>query len=184
MNDIRAVFDVKERMPERLGYPDKLTTSGIPVSMFQQYQLNGKKDRTTGKKDSYHGFARIDEFGAPGTSELSDGRQKWISAAGRNNGKRWKAMREKTIELKLIQAVKGMRGIAPKFTSPGYVGVPDRLVLLPGGHMAFVEVKAPGMQLRPLQVKQKRQLEALGFSVYCIDHPDQIGGVLDEIRTS
>jgi len=45
----------------------------------------------------------------------------------------------------------------------------------------FVETKAPGHVLRPLQVKRKRQLEALGFSVYCIDQREQIGGVLDEV---
>ena len=93
-------------------------------------------------------------------------------------------MREKAIEQQLRTTVKGMGGIALKFISPGMSGVPDRLVLLPGKHLAFVEVKAPGETLRPLQVKRKRQLEALGFSVYCIDHPDQIGGVLDEIRSS
>ena len=93
-------------------------------------------------------------------------------------------MREKDIEQKLVKAAKTMGGLALKFTSPGWSGMPDRLVLLPDKHLAFAEAKAPGMQLRPLQVKRKRQLEALGFSVYCIDHPDQIGGVLDEIRTS
>lgn len=93
-------------------------------------------------------------------------------------------MREKAIEQQLRTTVKGMGGIALKFISPGMSGVPDRLVLLPGKRMAFVEVKAPGIQMRPLQVKRKRQLEMLGFSVYCIDHPDQIGGVLDEIRSS
>ena len=93
-------------------------------------------------------------------------------------------MREITVEQKLMKAVKYVGGIALKFISPGWAGVPDRLILLPGKRLAFVEVKAPGMQLRPLQVKRKRQLESLGFSVYCIDHPDQIGGVLDEIRAS
>ena len=93
-------------------------------------------------------------------------------------------MREKTIEQKLVKATKAVGGIAPKPTCPGWGGVPDRLILLPGKRLAFVEVKGPGEQMRPLQVKRKRQLEALGFSVYCIDHPDQIGGVLDEIRSS
>ena len=60
----------------------------------------------------------------------------------------------------------------------------DRLVLLPGGKIAFIELKAPGKQLRPLQVRRKRQLEALGFLVYCIDSPDQIGGIIDEIQSS
>jgi len=93
-------------------------------------------------------------------------------------------MREKTIEQKLVKAVKAVGGIALKLTCPGWGGVPDRLILLPDTRLAFVEVKAPGETLRPLQVKRKRQLEGLGFSVYCIDHPDQIGGVLDEIRSS
>ena len=75
-----------------------------------------------------------------------------------------------------------MGGIAPKFTSPGMDGMPDRLILLPGGHMAYAEVKAPGKPLRPLQVRRKRQLESLGFRVYVIDSPEQIGGVLDAIQ--
>ena len=91
-------------------------------------------------------------------------------------------MREKYVEKKLTEAVHSRDGIAPKFLSPGWAGAPDRLVLLPGGHVAFVELKAPGNTLRPLQVKRKRQLEALGFLVYCIDNPNQIGGVLDEIQ--
>jgi hypothetical protein len=48
--------------------------------------------------------------------------------------------------------------------------------------LAFVELKAPGKKLRPLQEKRKRQLEALGFSVFVIDGTQQIGGILDEIR--
>ena len=93
-------------------------------------------------------------------------------------------MREKTVEAKLVAAVKSMGGLAPKFTSPGYDGMPDRLVLLPNGILAFVELKAPGKKLRPLQVRRKAQLEGLGFSVYCIDRPEQIGGVLSEIQSS
>lgn len=92
-------------------------------------------------------------------------------------------MREKTVESKLVAAVKGMGGLAPKFISPGYDGMPDRLVLLPNGILAFVELKAPGKKLRPLQVRRKAQLEGLGFSVYCIDRPEQIGGVLSEIQS-
>jgi hypothetical protein len=91
-------------------------------------------------------------------------------------------MREKTVEQKLKTAVGGRGGLALKFISPGLGGVPDRLILLPGGQMAFAEVKAPGKQLRPLQVKRKSQLESLGFRVYVIDSPDQIGGVLDALQ--
>ena len=91
---------------------------------------------------------------------------------------------EKIIEQKLVRAVKMMGGLAPKFISPGLNGVPDRIVLLPGAKLAFVELKADGKKPRPLQVKRKRQLEALGFLVYCIDSPEQIGGIIHEIQAS
>ena len=93
-------------------------------------------------------------------------------------------MREKTIESKLVKAVKNMGGLAPKFVSPGFDGVPDRIVLLQYGKIAFVELKTEGKTLRPLQVRRKRQLESLGFSVYCVDGAEQIGGILDEIQSS
>ncbi|WP_373845657.1 VRR-NUC domain-containing protein, partial [Clostridium sp.] len=67
----------------------------------------------------------------------------------------------------------------PKFVSPGFNGMPDRLVLLPMGRIAFIELKAPGKMMRPLQVRRKRQLEALGFLVYCIDSVEQIDEVLE-----
>ena len=90
-------------------------------------------------------------------------------------------MLERTLERILVRTVKAMGGFSPKLVSPGMDGMPDRLVLFPGGKLAFVETKAPGMQMRPLQVRRKRQLEALGFRVYCVDRLEQIGGVLDEI---
>ena len=93
-------------------------------------------------------------------------------------------MTEKQIEQKLVSAVKAKDGLAPKFVSPGFDGVPDRIVLLPHGRIAFIELKAKGRKMRPLQVRRKRQLESLGFSVYCINSPEQIGGILDEIQSS
>ena len=91
-------------------------------------------------------------------------------------------MTEKIIEQKLVRAVKKGGGMALKFVSPGLDGVPDRIVLLPMGRIAFVELKALGKKMRPLQVRRKRQLEGLGFLVYCIDRVEQIGEVLDEIK--
>ena len=90
-------------------------------------------------------------------------------------------MRENEIERRLSVSGKEMGGMAVKFVSPGLDGVPDRIVLLPGRKIAFVELKAPGKKPRPLQEKRKRQLEGLGFPVYVIDKAEQIGGVLDEI---
>ena len=93
-------------------------------------------------------------------------------------------MREKIIEQHLVKAVKNSGGIAPKLVSPVFDGMPDRLVLLPGGKIGFVEVKAPGKEPRPLQVARHGLLRRLGFKVYILDAPEQIGGILDEIRTA
>lgn len=93
-------------------------------------------------------------------------------------------MREKTIEQKFRAAVKAVGGLALKFTSPSFDGVPDRLALLPGGKMAFVEVKAPGEKPRPLQLARHRLLRRLGFKVYVLDDESQIGGMIDEIQSA
>ncbi|MCX7771492.1 MAG: VRR-NUC domain-containing protein [Clostridia bacterium] len=93
-------------------------------------------------------------------------------------------MREKLIEQKLVRAVKAAGGIAVKLVSPGYDGMPDRLVLFPGGKMAFVEVKAMGCKPRPLQIRRHELLRTLGFLVFVLDDERLIGGILDEIRAS
>lgn len=90
-------------------------------------------------------------------------------------------MREKVVERKLVEKVKAMGGLALKFVSPGFNGVPDRIILLKNGRIAFAEIKAPGEKMRPLQVRRKTQLEGLGFSVYCVDGIEQIDGILKEI---
>lgn len=85
---------------------------------------------------------------------------------------------EKQIEKKLVKAVKQRGGLAPKLISPGMDGMPDRMVLLPGECILFVEVKAPGRKPRPLQVLRHRQLTELRFEVYVLDDPDQIPEIL------
>ena len=93
-------------------------------------------------------------------------------------------MREKVIEHKLLTEVKKIGGLALKFVSPGFDGMPDRIVLLPGGKIGFVEVKAPGKKPRPLQIARHKSLMKLGFSVYVIDSVEQIGAILDEIQST
>lgn len=93
-------------------------------------------------------------------------------------------MREKVIEKKLVDEVRRRGGICPKFVSPGFDGMPDRIVMLPDGKCGFVEVKAPGKKPRALQESRHRMLETLGFKVFVLDDPAQIGGVIDEIRTA
>ena len=92
-------------------------------------------------------------------------------------------MREREIEQKLIDAVKTQGGVCWKFVSPGTAGVPDRIILMPMGRIAFVEVKAPGERPRKLQLARHRLLRRLGFKTFVLDNPEQIGGILDEIQT-
>lgn len=93
-------------------------------------------------------------------------------------------MLEKAIEQTLVKTVKGMGGIALKFVSPSFDGMPDRLILLPKSKIAFVEVKAPNKKPRPLQLSRHEMLRRLGFKVYVLDSKEQIGGILDEIKNS
>ncbi len=90
-------------------------------------------------------------------------------------------MREKTVEQKLLLAARQRGGIALKFVSPAYAGMPDRLVLMPSARIGFVEVKAPGEKPRPLQVSRHAFLRRLGFQVYVLDDPAAIAGILDTI---
>lgn len=91
-------------------------------------------------------------------------------------------MRESEVEKRFVEAVRAAGGQALKFTSQTMNGVPDRLVLLLGGKCAFVELKAPGKQMRLLQRKRRQQLEALGFPVFCVDRPEQIRPAIDALR--
>ena len=90
-------------------------------------------------------------------------------------------MEEKRIEQKLVKMTSQSGGVALKFVSPGCAGVPDRLVLMPGGKAAFVEVKAPGRKPRPLQIRRISQLRRLGFQVLVLDGTEQIEAVLQKI---
>jgi hypothetical protein len=80
-----------------------------------------------------------------------------------------KSMTEKDIENYLRDKVKDLKGKAYKWISPGNNGVPDRIVLFPGGSVAFIELKAPGKKATPLQLVQHKRLENLGFEVFVID---------------
>lgn len=91
-------------------------------------------------------------------------------------------MRERDIERRFTATVKQAGGIALKFTSPGQDGFPDRLVLLPEGRIAFVEVKATGKAPRVLQLRRHEQLRRLGFKVYVLDRPEQIDQILEDMR--
>ena len=71
-----------------------------------------------------------------------------------------------------------------KFMSPGFDGMPDRLVLLPGGKCGFVEVKAPGKKPRALQVVRHEMLKTWGFKVYVADAKEQIEEIINDIYSA
>lgn len=78
-------------------------------------------------------------------------------------------MEESRIENYLKKQVEKMGGKAYKWNPTGVIGVPDRMVLLPGGKVIFVELKAPGKKLRKIQEHRAKELRELGFQVECLD---------------
>ena len=92
---------------------------------------------------------------------------------------------EKEIEHKLKVLVEGrLGGVCLKWVCPGWSGVPDRIILLPGGRVHFVELKRPeGSKVAPLQLWWKRRLEGLGFNVWHV-HTEEELAYLGVILTS
>ena len=72
---------------------------------------------------------------------------------------------EKRVEALLVTGVKRMGGLAYKFVSPGNSGVPDRIILMPGGKIYFVELKREGGQLTNLQKRQINRIQKLDCQV-------------------
>ncbi|CDG21669.1 putative nuclease p44 [Xenorhabdus poinarii G6] len=79
-------------------------------------------------------------------------------------------IRESVIENHLVKEIKKAGGIAYKFVSPGRRSVPDRICVLPGGRVVFVECKAPGEKPRPDQIREHERLRALGCEVVVLDN--------------
>lgn len=90
-------------------------------------------------------------------------------------------MREKLIEQKFVNEIKDRKGLCLKMTCPSFIGMPDRLVLLPKGKLGFVEVKRKGEKPRPIQLSRHRLLKKLGFQVFVLDDTQQIIKIIDEI---
>lgn len=89
-------------------------------------------------------------------------------------------MLEKELEAKLVKGVEQLGGLCLKWVCPGNSGVPDRIVLLPGGHVLFVELKRPGKNgLDPLQKVWKRTLSRKGFRVGVVNSEDTLRAALE-----
>ncbi|EMX1451953.1 VRR-NUC domain-containing protein [Escherichia coli] len=92
--------------------------------------------------------------------------------------------RESLIEKHLVAEVKKAGGVAFKFVSPGRRSVPDRIVLLPGGRIVFVECKSPGKPPRPDQLRTHERLRKLGFTVVVLDSKNLEGILCGEPITT
>lgn len=91
-------------------------------------------------------------------------------------------MREKLIEEDLRDKVKYLGGKAYKWISPGNNGMPDRIVVMPGGKIVFVELKATGQKSTDLQKAKQAELRKLGCTVYSdVDSKDKVNQLLREI---
>ena len=89
---------------------------------------------------------------------------------------------EKKLEQKLVKAVRNIGGLALKFVSPGCDGVPDRLILIAYGKIAFVEVKAKGKKPRPIQIRRINQIKNLGFLVFILDDEKDIPSIIQQVK--
>lgn len=90
-------------------------------------------------------------------------------------------MNEKIIERKLREAVKSRGGLALKWASPFYTGMPDRIVFMPGGKIFFAEIKSTGKKLSPNQQVRIRELQQLGFDVSVLDDQLPLDNFLKKI---
>ncbi len=77
--------------------------------------------------------------------------------------------RENIVETYLDKQVVGLGGLTRKYTSPGQAGVADRLVLLPGGRIVFVEVKSMTGKERPGQTRERARMLGLGFEAIVVE---------------
>ncbi len=89
---------------------------------------------------------------------------------------------EKYIERKLVEKVKALGGRAYKFVSPGNSGVPDRLIVLPGGKIGFAEMKRPGGRASRLQRNQIQFLRNLDCKVEILSTVEHIEKFLEKLQ--
>jgi Holliday junction resolvase len=89
-------------------------------------------------------------------------------------------MREKQIEKRLVRRVEELGGTAYKFVSPGHRAVPDRLIVLSGGRIAFIECKAPGEKPSGEQYREIDRLTALGAKVFVVSSYEEVEAILHQ----
>lgn len=94
-------------------------------------------------------------------------------------------MLESYLEKKILKpAVEALGGRCRKLVTPGYTGSPDRMVLLPGGRIIFVEMKGSEKEPRPRQLAVHRELRALGFEVWVIRNREEVKKFIEHIENT
>lgn len=89
---------------------------------------------------------------------------------------------EKTVETYLRDQVRRRGGLALKLVCPGWTGVPDRLILMPGGRTYFAETKDLGKKPRPRQNYVHEVLRRLGFLVFVPDSKTSVDEMMSCIE--
>lgn len=124
-----------------------------------------------GRKNTYLG-GRLDMKLVRGGSEREGGKGGNVNGntvptcpAVPRSSNGFRKVRERVIERALVEAVAAAGGVAYKFTSPARRGVPDRLIVLPGGRLFFAELKGDGGRLSKLQEVEIARLRQLGARV-------------------
>lgn len=91
-------------------------------------------------------------------------------------------MNEKYYEQLLRREVESLGALCLKLECPGYTGMPDRMILLPGGQVVFAETKRPGKTERPRQLYAQAALRKLGFKVFSsVDSSEKIQAIVQEL---
>ena len=92
---------------------------------------------------------------------------------------------EKSIENILREEVERQGGMFLKWTCPGHRGVPDRMILFPGGIIAFVELKRPGAKVKAggLQEWWREKIQSFGFRCYEVSTAEQAKSIVSFLET-
>ena len=93
-------------------------------------------------------------------------------------------MKESTIEARLVKQVRSRGGLCYKFVSPGNPGVPDRIVITPGGRTIYVELKTDVGRLAAIQKYQHEELRRRGAEVRTLKGMDQVTAFIEEVFPS
>lgn len=91
-------------------------------------------------------------------------------------------MLEKDVEKYFVRTVQALGGAAHKFKAPMRKGVSDRVAVLPGGVVWFVELKARNGRLSPLQKLFADEMQALGANYACLWSVEDVNAWVKKAR--